>query len=418
MTAYQPPRRPPSQRNHLEQLISRYGQAHGIAPNRVRRWLTMMVMIGALDRAREDDAGAEFLVKGGVAIELRLGLRARATKDLDMTFRGDRDQLIAALDAALAEPYNNFSFERGEVEDIAATRSCRLEVKVAFNGRSWATAQLEISPPDTRASAEVDIVDAISISDFGLNGPDIVRVLALRYQIAQKLHACTETFDDGDNERFRDLIDLILLRSLITDLRSVRDACRDVFRARAKHSWPPRLNVPASWIEPYARLAGEDAFHITDVHAAAEEVRVLIGSIDAGMPITRPHVGQTWRRPDGVRVHIQELRPETAVVNETEPYTQVSAVNAIDPAAFLGMVLVDDPNQPSWLVSVEAGARRAVRDALESIGTVEQASSEIVSGALSSTVTARIVAADEVTVRQLVQAVLPVGADLVAVVEA
>lgn len=244
-----------------------------------------MVVIGALDRARAEDAGWEFLVKGGVAIELRLGLGARTTKDLDILFRGDPDQLIAALDAVLTEPYSGFSFVRGEIEDIGETTSRRLDVKVAFQGKAWATARLEISPPEGRATEEVEIVDAISIADFGLQGPDRVRVLSLRYQIAQKLHACTETFDDGENDRFRDLIDLILLRALVDDLGSVRDACREVFTARGKHSWPPTLTAPDSWVEPFARLAAEHEFPITDVHVAADEVRALIASIDSGAPI-------------------------------------------------------------------------------------------------------------------------------------
>jgi len=38
-----------------------------------------------------------------------------------------------------------------------------------------------------------------------------VPCVAVRWQIAQKLHACTETFEVGENDRFRDLIDLPLL---------------------------------------------------------------------------------------------------------------------------------------------------------------------------------------------------------------
>jgi hypothetical protein len=66
-----------------------------------------MALIGALDRVRADD-GPRFLVKGGVSIELRLGLRVRATKDVDLVFRGEADEMLDALEEAFAQPYSGF----------------------------------------------------------------------------------------------------------------------------------------------------------------------------------------------------------------------------------------------------------------------------------------------------------------------
>ena len=126
-----------------------------------------MVMIGTLDRIQADPDQPLFLVKGGVATELRLRDEARATRDLDMVFLGEADRLVAALDVALAEPYSLFSFERGQPEPIGTTPSRRLEVKLAFNGRSWATLKLEISPPEGRSGEEPQILEAISIDDSG-----------------------------------------------------------------------------------------------------------------------------------------------------------------------------------------------------------------------------------------------------------
>jgi hypothetical protein len=213
-----------------------------------------------------------------------------------MVFLGDPDQLLVALDAALAEPYSLFSFERGPAEPIGVTQSQRLDVKVAFNGRSWATVRLEISPPEGQAGSEAQILDAISIKDFGLIGPEKVRCLSIRYQIAQKLHGCTEVFAAGrENDRFRDLIDLLLLHALEPDLTDIRYACVDIFASRAKHPWPPVLNAPTSWAGPYARLAGELELAITDLDEAATLVAEFIFEIDEAIGITPalPRPGQT-----------------------------------------------------------------------------------------------------------------------------
>ncbi len=113
-----------------------------------------MALIGALDRVRADD-GPRFLVKGGVSIELRLGLRVRATKDVDLVFRGDADEMLDALEEAFEQPYAGFALRRkGEVEHIRDTGSRRLEVQLGFGGRDWQSLQLEIAKPDESREPE------------------------------------------------------------------------------------------------------------------------------------------------------------------------------------------------------------------------------------------------------------------------
>lgn len=124
---------------------------------------------------------------------------------------------------------------------------------------------------------------AIGIADFKLDGPEHVACLALRYQVAQKLHAVTEQPDGRANHRFWGLIDLQLQRELLgDDLARVREACAEIFTGRDLHSWPPELVVPDDWREPYAAAAGElDADLPLDVDSAADQVRDFIAAIDA-----------------------------------------------------------------------------------------------------------------------------------------
>ena len=276
-----PNRRPdqtPAQKAHLERLVAHYARLTGLAPVRVRRWISVMVLLGALDRSRESDP--LFLLKGGVAIELRVGGGARATKDVDLVFLGDHERLGEILDDDLDEPYSVFSFERREVEPRAEGLFHRVEVKLLFRGRSWGTLKLEVGRPDTPAT-DAEGVEAIPIDEFGIEGPRMIRCLSLRYQIAQKLHAVTQRVEEGENERFRDLIDLIICRDLVADLTEVREACADTFDARGTHAWPPSLEVPDSWAEPYVALAEEIDFPVTDVGEAAAQVREFIARIDA-----------------------------------------------------------------------------------------------------------------------------------------
>lgn len=127
---------------------------------------------------------------------------------------------------------------------------------------------------------------AISLADFKLDSPEHVTCLSLRYQIAQKLHAVTEEPADGrPNLRHWDLIDLILLRTLLEeDLWRVREACVWTFEDRDTHDWPPTLKVPDAWSEPYRLDISQIRVDLPDdEQTAAEAVSELIAAIDAAM---------------------------------------------------------------------------------------------------------------------------------------
>jgi hypothetical protein len=136
-TGFKPPRRvpPPSQRALL-QVVNRYAAYQGIAPNRVQRWIAFMALGGALSRLSGEAGDPLFLIKGGVSLEMRLRLRARATKDFDAAFRGERDAVVGALEQAFANPYEGFTFRIGG-EPREMTHMTRLEIKVEYEGRVW-----------------------------------------------------------------------------------------------------------------------------------------------------------------------------------------------------------------------------------------------------------------------------------------
>jgi hypothetical protein len=276
---YKPPKRPPGDRSHLERLVQELSVEEGIAADRLRRWVSTQVLLGAL--ARRDDDERAFVLKGGVAMELRLRLRARSTKDVDIIVTADSDgDVIYALQDALDEPYLDFGFRLTRVQGVGATPTQRMDVKMSYRGRPWATLRLEASPPGAER-VEAEAIAAFSLTRLGLDGPERVACQSLRYQIATKLHAVTERFETGENDRFRDLIDLLLLSRLQPDLVQVREACVDVFGARAKQPWPPVLSVEKSWPEQYQALSIEQDFAVHDVVEAARQVQALIDRIAA-----------------------------------------------------------------------------------------------------------------------------------------
>lgn len=115
--------------------------------------------------------------------------------------------------------------------------SVRVEVALEYEGRGWGTIQVDLSPREGDRT-EVELVEPLRLEPFGLDTPSALPCLSLRYHIAQKIHAMTEPpHEEGTpNERFRDLVDLLLMRELTADLGGVRAACVEVFAIRATHS--------------------------------------------------------------------------------------------------------------------------------------------------------------------------------------
>jgi len=272
-------RRPkrPKTKARLEQLITQWQKDSGLPVARLNLRIAAMMLAGALARVVDSDGEAVFATKGGIAMELWMGGRARATRDIDIVLRGDPGQLAEQLDAAMREPYNGFTFRRGEIGELPFRPDVRkVNVQISFAGRILSSPQLEIAPLDT-GHEEFVAIPATRLDAVGLDGPELVLVLAERWQIAQKLHAVTERFADGrENPRFRDLLDLQLLEALSPDPVAVRDACERVFAVRAQQAWPPTLIVPPSWAAGYAALAAELDFDVTDVEQAASAVRAFI----------------------------------------------------------------------------------------------------------------------------------------------
>ena len=290
---------PPKTSAAMNSAIRICGDKLDRGPDWVRRWIAFTVVGDAL--AHYGPPGNSlFQFKGGAAIELRLRRfiastpsasrssmpQPRATRDLDAAYRGAIEEIEAAVRAALAEPRHNFSF-RVVVETPDAPFMRRFTIRVAYQetrlGRMqntpFSSMQLEVSAYEGMHRLP-DMVPAFSLKPFGLEGPDALPCLPLIKQIAQKLHAVTEHLGgDRKNERFRDLVDLVLLSALEPASPVLREACLETFEIRGKQPWPPDILADATWLLPMNKLAAEMGLDITSAEEIVARVRVYVRDI-------------------------------------------------------------------------------------------------------------------------------------------
>ena len=271
----------PTSVRRLEKQVAAFTTREGADLQRVRSWISYMTLGAVLDRAAALPDGPRFVLKGGVALELRLGGRARATEDVDVVALGRGDDLLATVDGALREPFGAWRLTRYANVYPLGPHAIRMRIHLDYHRKRWSTIQLDVARPDG-TEAETERLPGISLAPFGLEGPREIECLSLRFQIAQKFHGLTKPVaGDGDSRRYRDAVDLLLLRELVApaDLPAIRAACELTFRLRATHPWPPPIALPPRWRAPYAVLATDVGLAITALDAAERALQAFLADL-------------------------------------------------------------------------------------------------------------------------------------------
>ena len=290
----------PNSARTLDARIIQAQERVGVDHGRLGWLVASTVVVAALQRAVDESDAPRFLLKGGNYLQHRLDWAGRSTKDVDGIVRGDIDGFLDALDRSLREPWGPLRLSRTETEVIQTPtrvlRPRRFDVKVSLRGVVWRSVKVEISPDEAGIGDHPFVFATPSLSHFGLPSPDALVGIALRFQIAQKLHACTDPHDPPHavNDRPRDLVDLLLLRDLLAsdtattdaDLRAAGQAVFDTRAAEAEQlglvarHWPPAVQSHPHWPDDYARAAGDAGLTVT-LDDAIAELNDWIGKLDA-----------------------------------------------------------------------------------------------------------------------------------------
>lgn len=243
---------PPRSARSLEQRIRNLEGDDGLA---LRRRVGMaLVVVGQML--------PEGAIKGGSAMALRYGRGTRFTQDLDAARVQSLDRFRSDFEESLARGWAGFT---GRLIEKAAPRPTGVptsyvmkpfEVRLDYLGRPWCSVKFELGHneigdadrPDHQLAPDL----AVLFTEVGLESPRPVPVMRADHQVAQKLHAASET----GSERARDLVDLQLLdRGEELDLAQVASTCRRLFEYRRQQEWPPTIVPGNQWDTLYTQAA-------------------------------------------------------------------------------------------------------------------------------------------------------------------
>lgn len=216
-------------------------------------------------------------LKGGFAMELRFE-DARATKDIDLAITETQvarmksasrnDYVHEYLHKALSEDLGDFfSFKviKKSVELSAPPYGgIRFRVQAMLGDKSFSVFNVDMTTDNIKVRPFDKLTSRNLLAFAGLGCPDFPAI-NISQHFAEKIHAYTYNYEERENTRAKDLVDLVLLvKSNDLDKNKVLDALIKTFAQRNTHPLPQELPVPpARWEEKFADLAAECELEIT-----------------------------------------------------------------------------------------------------------------------------------------------------------
>jgi predicted nucleotidyltransferase component of viral defense system len=205
-------------------------------------------------------AAGEWVLKGGLALELRLDELSRSTKDIDVDWNLSEDdateRLLDAADLDIGDMFE-FRLQRADPDEDLDGDGQRWSATALLDGREFERILIDVT------FAAAPIFEPDTVMSFGLlafAGLDQiqVRTLAIEQHLAEKVHAYTRTYaGEQPSSRVKDLIDIdVIAATTPVDSDRLRTALNAIFTERATHAPPSKLPPPPqNWARTWSKLA-------------------------------------------------------------------------------------------------------------------------------------------------------------------
>jgi hypothetical protein len=223
----------------------------------------------------------QWVVKGGFALQLRLGISARTTKDIDLLAMGEAQGIIYPhlRDVGAIDLGDWFTFEvmdtaQSDVDDIGGLR---YRLHSLLDGRTFERFHIDIGVGDPLL-APVEYLEIPPLLTFAGIEPTIVPCYPITQQISEKYHAFTRPHVSGASSRMKDLVDILLLAEMgELDSTNLREAIQATFDDCNTHELPSEVPLPSkNWSRPFQKMAQEVGLKIETLSDAGVALRKFL----------------------------------------------------------------------------------------------------------------------------------------------
>jgi hypothetical protein len=226
------------------------------------------------------------VLKGGLALDYRIGDRARATVDVDLLHGPDRERVEAVFRTAESTDlgdYFGFAIQRtNKLDRLTDGAAVRYHIRADFDGRRFEEFVVDVGFDDPGAFPP-DVLERDGFLSFaGVVSPPLP-TLPIEIHLAEKLHAYSRIYTGGNSTRVKDLIDIVLIgQTQVLGASRCRLALHHTFASREGHTIPDAFDVPPdAWTFQYRRLAESVALD-PDIAAGHTFAAAMLNPLLAG----------------------------------------------------------------------------------------------------------------------------------------
>jgi hypothetical protein len=252
---------------------------------RLRKMVAFDRLLARLATAQPD----RWVLKGGLALQLRLGLDARATKDIDLLFlTAGKNAHIFLLEASALDLGDWFQFEVAPHGKLLGG-SYRFQIRSLLDERLFEQFHLDVGVGDPLFESP-EVVTMLEVLAFADIPPVRFRCYPVSQHLAEKVHAYTLPRKSSPSSRVKDLVDILLLAHAgVPDNLTLHRAMQMTFDARQTHTLPDRLPAPPSnWDAPFRRLIGDTGLAFTSLQEGWEAASLFL------QPALTPESRSVW----------------------------------------------------------------------------------------------------------------------------
>jgi len=254
---------------------------------RLRKQVTFERFIARLQTIQPDT----WILKGGLAMQLRLGMQSRTTKDIDLFTKELSGSIFDSLVETTSFDIGDwFRFEVRQTGDIPEDDfgGHRFQVVCRLDGRVFERFHVDVGVGDLLVE-DYDYLHFDPILEFAGIASTEVPCYPITQQIAEKLHALTREYASGSSTRGKDFVDILLLAGLGNiDGALLSQGISSTFALRGTHPVPQTLlSLSKTLRHEYTRMSGALGLTFEDFDAAeralADFINPVFQSNDPGM---------------------------------------------------------------------------------------------------------------------------------------
>lgn len=281
-------------RQALGDHIRKLNLESGVPVDRIRKMIAFDRYLDRLLQMYPD----RWVVKGGFALQLRIGDQARTTKDIDLLLREEGIDIHDSLQTAgFMDLGDWFSFEvppsPGEAFGVPGVS--RYNIRAILDGRLFEAFHVDagIGAP---LVGSVDILMSTDLLGFAGLKPTQIPCYPVNQQLADKIHAYTKPRATGDNTRVKDFVDILLLAELsIIQFDDLAAAINATFKFEGTHPLPMELPIPPkNWGLSFSRLTQEVGLGDVTLDEAFQRLQEFINPVLKENPEFTEWIPENW----------------------------------------------------------------------------------------------------------------------------